>query len=62
MLRVTKTIENGIIAMRHINHQNNQLCSSKKIATKWGTSKRQVENNIMQMARYVTEGIIDAIE
>ena len=36
MLRVTKTIEYGLIAMRHINEQNNQLCSSKKIATKYG--------------------------
>ena len=40
--------------------KNNKL--SKKISVKWGTSKREVENNIMQMARYVTEGIIDALE
>jgi hypothetical protein len=40
--------------------KNNKL--SKKIANKWGTSKREVENNIMQMARYITEGIIDALE
>ena len=35
---------------------------SKKISAKWGTSKREIENNIMQMARYITEGIIDALE
>ena len=35
---------------------------SKKISTKWGTSKREIENNIMQMARYITEGIIDSLE
>ena len=35
---------------------------SKKIAARWGISKREVENNIMQMARYITEGIIDALE
>ncbi len=40
--------------------KNNKL--PKKIANKWGTSKREVENNIMQMARYITEGIIDALE
>ena len=40
--------------------KNNKL--SKKIANKWGTSRREVENNIMQMARYITEGIIDALE
>jgi len=35
---------------------------SKKIATRWGTSRRELDNNIMQMARYVTEGLIDALE
>ena len=35
---------------------------SKKISTKWGTTKREIDNNIMQMARYITEGIIDALE
>ena len=34
----------------------------KKISTKWATPKREIENNIMQMARYITEGIIDALE
>ena len=40
--------------------KNNKL--SKKISVKWGTSKREIENNIMQMARYITEGIIDSLE
>ena len=40
--------------------QNNKL--SKKISAKWGMAKRKVDNNIMQMARYITEGIIDALE
>ena len=35
---------------------------SKKISTKWGISKREVEQNIMQMARYITEGILDALD
>ena len=35
MLKVTKTIEYGLIAIRHISKQNNKLCSSKKIATKY---------------------------
>ena len=35
---------------------------SKKISARWGTPKRDIDNNIMQMARYITEGIIDALE
>ena len=35
---------------------------SEKIANRWGIKKREIEKNIMQMARYITEGIIDAIE
>jgi len=35
MLKVTKTTEYGLIAMRHINGQNNKLCSSKTIATQY---------------------------
>ena len=50
-----------LLANSMIRHsKNNKL--SKKIANKWGISKREVENNIMQMARYITEGIIDALE
>ena len=49
------------IANSMIRHaKSNKL--SKKISTKWNTSKREIENNIMQMARYITEGIIDALE
>ena len=40
--------------------QNNKL--SKKISAKWNFPKRKIDNNLMQMARYVTEGIIDALE
>ena len=35
---------------------------SKKISTRWGTPKKDIDNNIMQMARYITEGLIDALE
>ncbi len=35
---------------------------SRKLSAKWGISKREIDNNIMQMARYITEGIIDALE
>ena len=35
---------------------------SKKISNQWGTSRREIDQNIMQMARYITEGIIDALE
>ncbi len=40
--------------------QANKL--SKKISVKWGIAKRKIDNNIMQMARYITEGIIDSLE
>ncbi len=35
---------------------------SKEISDKWNSSKREIDKNIMNMARYITEGIIDAIE
>ncbi len=35
---------------------------SKKISSKWNISKREIDRNVMQMARYITEGIIDALE
>ncbi len=40
--------------------KNNKL--SKKISKKWSTAQRTIDQNIMQMARYITEGIIDAID
>ena len=50
-----------LLANSMIRHsKSNKL--SKKISAKWGIPKRQVENNIMQMARYITEGIIDSLE
>ena len=50
-----------LLANTMIRHaKSNKL--SKKISTRWGISKREIENNIMQMARYITEGIIDALE
>ena len=29
---------------------------------KWDTTKRELNKHIMNMARYITEGIIDAID
>ena len=40
--------------------KENQL--STKISSKWSTAKREIDNNIMTMARYIVEGIIDAID
>ncbi len=34
----------------------------KKISEKWSVSRREVNKNIMPMARYICEGILDAIE
>tara|TARA_Y100001970_G_C13697688_1_gene585599 strand:- start:138 stop:569 length:432 start_codon:yes stop_codon:yes gene_type:complete len=35
---------------------------SKTITKKWNCSEREINQNIMKMARYITEGIIDSIE
>ena len=35
---------------------------SQRIAKKWDTTKRELNKHIMNMARYITEGIIDAID
>ncbi len=32
------------------------------ISKRWNTTKREIDKNLMQMARYITEGIIDSIE
>ena len=34
----------------------------KKMSEKWSVSRREVNKNIMPMARYICEGILDAIE
>ena len=50
-----------LLANTMIKHaKSNNL--SKKISSKWDISKREIEKNIMQMARYITEGMIDALE
>lgn len=35
---------------------------AQSISKQWSSSRREVNNNIMGMARYITEGILDAIE
>ncbi len=40
--------------------KNNKF--AKQISEKWGIPRRVIEKNIMQMARYITEGIIDSLE
>ncbi len=49
------------IANTMISHAKNQKLS-EEISKKWNSKKREIDQNIMQMARYITEGIIDAIE
>ncbi len=34
----------------------------KDLSSKWEISKREVEKHVMNMARYITEGIIDTLE
>ena len=35
---------------------------ARKISDQWSVSKREINKNIMNMARYITEGILDSIE
>ncbi len=35
---------------------------SNRISERWNIKKREIDRNLMQMARYITEGIIDAID
>ena len=59
MLKVTKTIEYGLIAMRHINEQNNKLCSSKRIAIKYHIP---VEILAKTMQKLCKKGYLKAIK
>jgi len=59
MLKVTKTIEYGLIAMRHINEQNNQLCSSKKIATKYHIPPELLAKTMQKLCK---KGYLKAIK
>ncbi len=34
----------------------------KKLASKWGISRREVEKHIRPMSAYITEGLIDVLE
>ncbi len=49
------------LANKMITHAK-EMKLSQTISKKWNSSKREVNNNIMGMARYITEGILDAIE
>ncbi len=49
------------LANTMINHFKKQSIS-KSIASKWGVSQREVNKNVMSMARYITEGLLDAID
>ncbi len=40
--------------------RNNQL--PKKLSSKWEIPRREVEKHVMQMARYITEGLLDSLE
>ncbi len=35
---------------------------SEEISKKWKSSKREIDQHIMRMARYITEGLIDVLE
>ncbi len=49
------------LANTMIKHAKKEKLSAQ-ISSKWPISKREVEKNIVPMARYITEGILDAID
>ena len=51
MLNITKTIEYGLIAMRHINEQNNKLCSAKEIATLYHIPKEAMAKTMQKLCK-----------
>ncbi len=51
MLNITKTIEYGLIAMRHINEQNNKLCTAKEIAELYHIPKEAMAKTMQKLCR-----------
>ena len=50
MLNITKTIEYGLIAMRHISEQNN-LCSAKEISEIYHVPKEIMAKTMQKLCR-----------
>ena len=59
MLKVTKTIEYGLIAIRHISKQNNTLCSSKRIAVTYHIPTEILAKTMQKLCR---KGYLRAIK
>tara|TARA_B100000686_G_C16353250_1_gene743908 strand:+ start:148 stop:543 length:396 start_codon:yes stop_codon:yes gene_type:complete len=59
MLKFTKTIEYGLIAMRHINEQNNKLCSCKKIAKTYHIPSEILAKTMQKLCK---QGYLKAIK
>ena len=51
MLNITKTIEYGLIAMRHINKQDNRICSVKEISEKYHIPKEVMAKTMQKLCR-----------
>ena len=51
MLNITKTIEYGLIAMRHISEQNNKLCSAKEIAGLYHIPKEAMAKTMQKLCK-----------
>ncbi len=49
------------IAETMINYANKNKIP-KNLSLKWDTPKREIEKHIINMARYITEGLIDSME
>ena len=51
MLNITKTIEYGLIAMRHINEHKNNLCSAKEISELYHIPKEIMAKTMQKLCK-----------
>ena len=51
MLNITKTVEYGLIAMRHINMHKNKLCTAKEISQMYHVPKEIMAKTMQKLCR-----------
>ena len=59
MLNITKTVEYGLIAMRHLNENGNRLCTAKEIADIYHIPKEIMAKTMQKLCK---EQYIEAVQ
>ncbi|MBT3478003.1 MAG: Rrf2 family transcriptional regulator [Candidatus Marinimicrobia bacterium] len=60
MLKITRKVEYALIALRHMQSENNDgLTSAKEIATQYGIPQQLLAKTLQQMAK---DGIVEAVQ